>query len=124
MEEFFFFFFTFLCVLQPLNKLFHLLQEHALPLGEVGFGVPLQYGLFTQNVRWEERRGGVSAAQDQRLRHVQQSLNFFACAIHPELMLGGRLLLLFNDLKFGDDQSEAAAGYENVRKRHQALEVQ
>lgn len=42
---------TFLGVLQPLHKLLHLLEEHALPLGEVGLRVPLQDGLFAHDVR-------------------------------------------------------------------------
>lgn len=48
--------FTFLSILQPLHKFFHLLEENALPLGKVGFSVPLQYGLFTQYIRWKRKQ--------------------------------------------------------------------
>ena len=43
--------FTFLCILEPFNKLFHLLKENALSLGDVSFVVPLQNCLLTQDIR-------------------------------------------------------------------------
>ena len=49
-----FYFLTFFCIFQPLNEFFHLLEEKALPLGNVGVGVPLQDGLFAQDVGCEE----------------------------------------------------------------------
>ncbi len=57
--------FTFLGILQPLDELFHLLEENALPLAEVGVGVPLQYGLFAQNIRCEEERTVLAVQEDK-----------------------------------------------------------
>lgn len=62
---------TFLCVLQPLHKFFHLLEENALPLGDVGFSVPLEDGLLAQHVRCGEGR------QSEKV-----PLKYFKCLSH------------------------------------------
>lgn len=49
---------TFLCILQPFNKLFHLFEEHTLSLGKVGIIVPLQNCLLTQNIRFRKKEKG------------------------------------------------------------------
>lgn len=46
---------TFLCVLEPFNKLFHLLKENAFSFSLVGFIVPLQNCLLAQDIGWEKK---------------------------------------------------------------------
>lgn len=65
---------TFLCVLQPLDKFLHLLEEDAPPFGEVAVRVPLQYGLLTQDVRC-----GATGRKCRRGR--QKSANLTCCLL-------------------------------------------
>lgn len=63
---------TFLCILEPFNKGFHLLQEDALSFGHMGLVVPLQNRLFVQDVGLTKRQSRSKRTQSTPVMTVPQ----------------------------------------------------
>lgn len=80
---------TFLCVLQPLNKFLHLLEEDAPPFGEVAVRVPLQYGLLTQDISCGGREGKSRKGRQQKERPANFTVVFTACGQEKSTGFGG-----------------------------------
>lgn len=57
---------TFLCVLEPFNKGFHLLKENALSFSRMGLAVPLQNRLLVQDISFTKQQKRCKKTQSNR----------------------------------------------------------
>lgn len=69
---------TFLCVLEPFNKLFHLLKENAFSFSLVGFIVPLQNRLLAQDIGWEKKNKKTHKDKNENRKQKKKSFQLDA----------------------------------------------